>query len=79
MILNGNQENITERVKRIIDIVRDRATNIQAIDENGKSLSFDRENLITRKVKIESNNNFPTASGLASSSSGLSCLAYLLA
>lgn len=29
-------------------------------------------------IEIESNNNFMTASGLASSSSGLSCLAFAL-
>ena len=35
--------------------------------------------MLSRKILVESDNNFPTASGLASSSSGLSCLSYLLA
>ncbi len=37
------------------------------------------DNLLSRKIRIISENNFATASGLASSSSGLSCLAYALA
>ena len=40
---------------------------------------LDLKELLTRSILIESDNNFRTAAGLASSSSGLSCLAVCLA
>lgn len=38
-----------------------------------------REELMAMSIKIDSANNFRTSAGLASSSSGLSCLAVCLA
>jgi mevalonate pyrophosphate decarboxylase len=53
---------------------------VQAVAENGSTtLDIDRESLIKMDLLITSENNFATASGLASSSSGLSCLAFVLA
>lgn len=37
-----------------------------------------REDLLNMKWKVNTWNTFPTASGLASSASGLSCLAFVL-
>jgi len=39
---------------------------------------LEKQELLEMSIEIESSNNFMTASGLASSSSGLSCLAYAL-
>jgi mevalonate pyrophosphate decarboxylase len=41
-------------------------------------MDFVKEDIVNRKIKIVSDNNFATASGLASSSSGLSCLSFAL-
>jgi diphosphomevalonate decarboxylase len=52
---------------------------VVAKDEGGNAVEIGREKLLKLGLRITSENNFATASGLASSSSGLSCLAFSLA
>ena len=55
------------------------AETLEAVDSStGERIVFSKEDLLGMSLKIVSNNNFPTASGVASSSSGLSCLAMCL-
>lgn len=81
LILNSKEDkfttritNVLEEIKRLIPesgvTVRDPSTNETQV--------ITKEELLQLKVKITSDNNFPTASGVASSSSGLSCLAFCL-
>ena len=51
-----------------------------AIDDLSRSLSVESvQELLGMSIEIDSTNNFNTAAGLASSSSGLSCLGIALA
>ena len=43
-----------------------------------KLITIKKEELLKMKWKVNTWNTFPTASGLASSASGLSCLAFVL-
>lgn len=73
--LNGETAPITNRLLNMIQQVHD------LIPEEGTSLNgvqFSKADLISKKIKVTSLNNFPTAAGVASSSSGLSCLAACL-
>lgn len=81
LILNGKKDKISERMKRVFSEIMQRvAEYIYAYDcESQNVTEFQKEDIRSRKVKIISNNNFATASGLASSSSGLSCLSFALA
>ena len=78
--LNGEVELIINR--RISDMI---ATIRDMVDSNeGQTVPFQGgevkvADLLKRDVQIDSVNNFATASGMASSSSGLSCLAVVLA
>ncbi|KAF9965099.1 diphosphomevalonate decarboxylase, partial [Mortierella alpina] len=71
--LNGTEESI-EKNKRLVACLREtralRAT-IEAKDANAPKLA-------ALKIHICSENNFPTAAGLASSASGYACLVYTL-
>jgi len=78
LILNGKPEPISKRVKRIIELLRDRTAGVVVQTPTGP-LALSREDLLKKKLRITSENNFATASGLASSSSGLSCLSFALA
>jgi diphosphomevalonate decarboxylase len=60
--LNGKVSEVTERIKHVIEMISERAP----VD------------LKSHGIKIVSENNFNTAAGLASSASGLSCLAFAL-
>lgn len=60
IMVNGKREKTSERVKRIIKLLR-----------YYSSVPW-KENM----VKVESSNNFPTSAGLASSASGLSSLVF---
>lgn len=64
-----------------MELVKSRVHDIEAYtsEDSKEAMIFKKEDLLKRKVRVESINNFPTASGLASSSSGLSCLSYILA
>ena len=80
LILNGKEEKISSRVKRILSMLRERTQGITVKDSaTGQVVSLDKEALLKLKLKVSSENNFATASGLASSSSGLSCLSFALA
>lgn len=70
MTLNGKQESFeNERIQRCLAEIKDRAD---------KSDSCSKE-LLKWKIHVDSENNFPTAAGLASSASGYACLVYSLA
>lgn len=73
LILNGKPEKISERLVRIVQIMRERT---EGITINGFYIGKDQ--ILKMKLRISSVNNFATASGLASSSSGLSCLSFAL-
>ncbi len=80
LILNGKEEKITKRVERIIGIMRERTCGVEVKDsESGEPVTLTKEELLKKSLVITSENNFATASGLASSSSGLSCLSFALA
>ena len=67
-------------MKRIIEIIRERTKGVEVRrKESGEKVFIDRESLLKKDLMIISENNFATASGLASSSSGLSCLSFALA
>lgn len=68
--MNGKEESFeNERIQRCLAEIKDRA---------GKANSCAQE-LLEWKVHVVSENNFPTAAGLASSASGYACLVYTLA
>lgn len=87
--LNGEVEAFSERIKRIVKTIKAGIppSGVQALvkhwsgDDTGehKIKKIARVDLLQMRIKVVSTNNFPTASGVASSSSGLSCLAYCLA
>ena len=78
--MNGKQEKISERLVRILEIMRERTKGINVIDKTtGNQVEISKEQILKLKLRITSVNNFATASGLASSSSGLSCLSFALA
>jgi diphosphomevalonate decarboxylase len=70
MTLNGKDENFeNERIQRCLAEIKSRAA---------QSESCSRD-LLEWKIHVVSENNFPTAAGLASSASGYACLVYSLA
>ena len=78
--MNGKEEPVSQRVKRIIEIIRERTKGVEVRrKDSGEKIFIDRETLLKKDLMIISENNFATASGLASSSSGLSCLSFALA
>jgi diphosphomevalonate decarboxylase len=79
LVLNGKSEKVSNRIKIVVDAIRSKADNVEVFDkESNTKTMIERDDLIKRKIVIESKNNFPTASGMASSSSGLSCLSFAL-
>lgn len=85
--LNGKPSDVTDRIRTVIETVQKMAReqgpkDLEFIcdEEPEKKLSIASiDDLLKCHVEIESNNNFNTAAGLASSSSGLSCLGIALA
>jgi diphosphomevalonate decarboxylase len=81
IVLNGEREEFSKRMHRMLSLVKD------SISEEGAKV-FDttinevvfipKSELLNMNLSVDSTNNFPTASGVASSSSGLSCLALCL-
>ncbi|CAG5116992.1 unnamed protein product [Candidula unifasciata] len=70
--LNGREESIeSPRIQNVLKEIRRRAHKRSA-DSKGESKLF-------QHVHIVSENNFPTAAGLASSAAGYACLVYSLA
>jgi diphosphomevalonate decarboxylase len=76
LTLNGESEEFTTRIQGMMKVIRDQVPE-DGIEVEGKKVT--KEELLKMHVSVVSDNNFPTASGVASSSSGLSCLALCLA
>ncbi|ORY99468.1 Diphosphomevalonate decarboxylase [Syncephalastrum racemosum] len=72
--LNGKEEDITKN-RRMHNCFRE----ARALRKKMEDESSELEPLSTYKVHVCSENNFPTAAGLASSASGLAALVYTLA
>ncbi|KAH9491651.1 hypothetical protein Btru_030588 [Bulinus truncatus] len=73
MWLNGKEQSVNNpRIQNVLKEVRRRACKRLA-DSN------DDTDLLLKHVHIVSENNFPTAAGLASSAAGYACLVYSLA
>ncbi len=51
---------------------------VQSLIPDAGANGMSKDELLKMKVQITSSNNFPTASGMASSASGLSCVAGCL-
>ncbi|XP_052815553.1 diphosphomevalonate decarboxylase-like isoform X2 [Mya arenaria] len=67
--LNGREETIeTPRIQNLLKEIKQRAKETVSCDDS----------LLSWNVRICSENNFPTAAGLASSAAGYACLAYSL-
>ena len=81
LVLNGEDSKFTDRIKNMLDTIQAYIPQegITVKDEDGVQHVIDKSDLVAMKLRIVSDNNFPTASGVASSSSGLSCLALCLA
>jgi len=78
--LNGKKESVSnQRVQNVFQEIRKRLVPIVTKDSKGNEVSLSREALSEMKIRIRSVNNFPTASGLASSASGYACMAFTLA
>ena len=90
--LNGKTSEVTQRIKNVVEKVKESVQKlideqkVEILDKTywGKKLDCSDPKdavtqLLTWGIHIESSNNFNTAAGLASSSSGLSCLGFALA
>ena len=86
LILNGNEESkVSERVLGVIRTVKELANKLPSdykvtymCNQVEKQVEIGKL-LKNNCLRIESVNNFATAAGMASSASGLSCLAVALA
>lgn len=76
--LNGIEEDITKN-KRMHNCFRETRAIRQAMEAKAEAEGKPIEPLSTYPVHVCSENNFPTAAGLASSASGLAALVYTLA
>jgi len=86
LMLNGKESAVTDRISNVIDTIKAKALehkellNLKFQQKGGEgTVDVSLEEMMSCSIKIESNNNFNTAAGLASSSSGLSCLGVALA
>ena len=80
--LNGKEESIdgNDRLVNCLREVRARAKALHASEQNDTSGDnyLRAKELLNWNVHICSENNFPTAAGLASSAAGYACLVYSL-
>ncbi|KAF7726471.1 diphosphomevalonate decarboxylase [Apophysomyces ossiformis] len=76
--LNGKEEDITKN-KRMHNCFRETRAIRKKMEDEAASAGKPIEPLSTYRVHVCSENNFPTAAGLASSASGLAALVYTLA
>lgn len=68
--MNGKLESFdNERIQRCLKEIKERAAQANSCSKE----------LLEWKIHVDSENNFPTAAGLASSASGYACLVYSLA
>ena len=76
--LNGVKEDIAgnKRVQTVIQLAREHASDVY---DNAGRVVIKAADWPKYKLLIVSENNFPTAAGLASSASGYACLTYALA
>ncbi|KNC96337.1 diphosphomevalonate decarboxylase [Spizellomyces punctatus DAOM BR117] len=72
--LNGKEEDVTKN-KRMVNVVRELRALRQRMEQDDASL----EKLSAQKLHVCSQNNFPTAAGLASSASGFAALTFGIA
>ena len=78
IILNGKEHKVSERVAKILEFFRtERRHILEGIIFEGKPIK-EYVDISQLKLKLKSKNDFPTASGLASSSSGLAALSVCL-
>lgn len=70
--LNGKEVEIGKRMKNVLGKVR------KAARQTSRFLVIEKKEWEEYHFRIESENSFPTASGMASSASGFSCLATAL-
>ena len=78
IILNGQEHKINARVRKILSFFRaERRQFLEDLPLEGGRVG-DLVKFDSLRLKLKSNNDFPTASGLASSSSGLAALAVCL-
>lgn len=67
-------------MKRIVEIMKERTCGVKVVEKaTSNQVEISKDQILKMKLRITSVNNFATASGLASSSSGLSCLSFALA
>ncbi|CAD8143568.1 unnamed protein product [Paramecium pentaurelia] len=85
LLINGKDFPISNRIERLFGIFREQILQSKSFSSNkyknspsDKSLGQLIPDIEKYGIKVESNNSFPTGSGLASSSSGLSALALCL-
>ena len=85
---NQEQDSVSDRIRTVVETIQNRAREAVAEDPEKEvsvrqGFRYDKVKmsaiLAKTNVKIESVNNFATAAGLASSASGLACLARCLA
>ncbi|KAI9352028.1 GHMP kinase [Obelidium mucronatum] len=69
--LNGKEDKITGRIRNLVSTMRKLRAEQEARDSSLPSLA-------NKALHLASVNNFPTAAGLASSASGLACLAVAI-
>lgn len=70
IVLNGKEEDFgNERIVRCLNMIKQRAKEEESCPKE----------LLDCYIHVDSENNFPTAAGLASSASGYACLVYGLA
>ncbi|KAI0213028.1 Diphosphomevalonate decarboxylase [Lamellibrachia satsuma] len=73
MWLNGEEQSMeSSRLQNVLKEIRRRAKKRKCVEDSG-------DDTVSWHVHICSENNFPTAAGLASSAAGLACLVFSLA